>query len=159
MSIIAEEPDDNPTGLPTPRPIRLTERERREIIAERFAGVAVKDIAQRFKVNPITVWRICKGMQESAAKASDDWRSEMRSKAVKAVNAGLTAKEDPYKRGNLGVNTLKGLGEFKGENEVSIVTLVSSPGVERVAGLLETYRSPLGDTTTPCDDLTDNGAT
>jgi AcrR family transcriptional regulator len=141
MSLEEEANLQNPidlADLPPPVPFRTSEAERQAIIAERLAGVSVNDIAKRYGINPATVWRICKKTQETAAKLADDWRSKMRHKAIRGVNAGLDATDDPYKRAGIGVQVLKGLGDFRGDTDLNVVTLVSSSpaGLERVIDAL-----------------------
>ena len=45
-----------------------------------------------------------------------DYKERLKGKAVVAVEDGLECSVDPYKRCGLGVQVLKGIGEFEGEN-------------------------------------------
>ena len=50
------------------------------------------------------------------SKDLSHYREKLKGKAITAVENGLDCPDDPYKQGNLGVQVLKGLGEFNGDN-------------------------------------------
>ncbi len=108
---------------------RLSEMQKRAIIGERAAGVPLKEITARYQCDRATVYRICNQThQEVQSPIFGDWRSGLREKAVEGIHAGLDCKKDPYKRANIGVNVLKGLGDFAPEQGGNVVvsTLVSN---------------------------------
>lgn len=114
---------------------KLTEADRRNVIACYVECGSIGKTAERFELNRTTVSNLVKSVRESRASVlSPNWRENMRPKAVTAVNAGLDHNKDPYKRANIGVQVLKGLGDFRGDQDLNIVTLVtSSPaGLDRV---------------------------
>jgi len=47
-------------------------------------------------------------------------KQDLRRKAYPAVAAGLDCPKDPYKRGNLGVQVLKGTGDLFGDTNVNV---------------------------------------
>ena len=126
----------------TPEPYYLTAAEKTAIIAERMAGVKVADIAKRYKCNEVTVWRICKTMQEASKAVAREWREEQTELAIQAVNAGLVHPEDPYKRATIGVQALKGLGVYAADSaNVSVTTLVSNAPAE-VSAIVQALPKP-----------------
>lgn len=54
-----------------------------------------------------------------------DWREDLKEKSVQAIRAGLVHPKDPYKAAGIGVQTLKGLGEFESEGQVHIAALLN----------------------------------
>ena len=109
----------------------LTELEKRAICAERAGGVGLKDIADRYGVNPSTVWRVCTETQQATDTPAlgASWRADLRARAVPAITAGLDCPDDPYKRAGIGVQVLKGLGDFAPDSQQVNVTamLASAP--------------------------------
>ena len=90
---------------------------RMAMVADRISGMPITAIAEKYGVNPSTVSRTCKRFREDApesewAKTAGDYRQDFKVKAVRAVEAGLDDDRDSYKRGNLGVKVMTGLGEF-----------------------------------------------
>ena len=147
----ASESDLAPSKQSLPKPLAsssrfLTELEKRAIVAERAAGMLVKEVARRYQVDPATVWRVCKQTQLAVkSPVFGDWRSDMRVKAIDGVNAGLDCPDDPYKRANIGVNVLKGLGDFaQDQGQVNVTQLVSNLP-ESVTRLLDQVSTPLID--------------
>ena len=106
----------------------LTELQRQAIIASVVSGQTQGDVAKQFGIHRNTVCALCKSVRRlvkrgkpvalKAFVALD--RDRMRSKAAVAVEAGLDHEDDPYKRGGLGVQVLKGLGDFAPEQSVNV---------------------------------------
>ena len=132
---LAQSPPDTAADLQsTPKPLAssyrfLTESEKRAIVAERAAGMLVRDIAARYRIDPATVWRTCQKVQQdtNTPALSTSWRSEARQKAVRSVNRALDDDSDVYKSGNIGVQVLKGLGDFAPDSQqVNVTAMLSS---------------------------------
>jgi len=120
---------------------RFTEADRRAIVAYYMTCGSIRLTAEHFDCNENTVCALVKSVRKSQfSPLSEDWRENMRPRAVTAVNAGLDHTKDPYKRANIGVQVLKGLGDFRGDTDLNVVTLVSSSpaGLERVINALPT---------------------
>jgi len=62
----------------------------------------------------------------AAGLAPADWKEDMRVKAVDGINAGLTCETDAYKRGNLGVRVMVGLGYFTPDNNTNINQIINA---------------------------------
>src|SRR5262245_25487225 len=88
------------------------------IFADRSAGLTVRQLAEKYGVHANTVSSICKKFAkedprtELAQGLLSGCRDRLESKAVRALEDGLDCTDNPYKRGNLGATTLKGLGVF-----------------------------------------------
>jgi hypothetical protein len=65
-----------------------------------------------------------------------DWRADMEKRAVVAVNAGLDATEDPYKRAAVGGMALKGLRVFEPDMGVNIAAVIGQIPAEHRARYL-----------------------
>jgi len=90
------------------------------VIADRMAGLRTTEIGARYGLHRVTVSRICSRFRREEprselASPAADYKLRLKTKAISAVEAGLDDASDNYKRGNLGVVTLKGIGEFQGE--------------------------------------------
>src|SRR5262245_12950393 len=115
------------------KPYKWTDdRTKVSIIADRAAGLTVREIA-KYDMHANTVSRVCRQFAkddprtEYAQGILSGYRERLKSGAVKAVESGLDHPDDPYKRGNLGVQVLKGLGEFEQEKtSVHIANLMAS---------------------------------
>jgi hypothetical protein len=90
------------------------------IAADLATGLTRSEIARKYNISNGTVsYHIMKVRQSQMARARGerpDYKSQMLVTAVRAVNAGLRCKEDPYRRATIGVAVLKGLGEFEGDS-------------------------------------------
>ena len=113
----------------------LTELQRQAIIASVASGRSQISVAKDFGVHRNTVHALCVTVKPFVKRpdpsVSTAWRDRMRSKAVVAVEAGLDCPDDAYKRGGLGVQALKGLGDFAPEQAIN----VSAAWVQVPAGL------------------------
>ncbi len=90
------------------------------VIIDRIAGLSTVEIAQKYKLHRVTVSRICSRARREApqsefANPNADYRVELKGKAITAVKAGLDDPRDSYKRAGVGIQTLKGIGEFQGD--------------------------------------------
>ena len=93
---------------------------KQSIVADRASGMKIKDIAKKHGLHRITVGKVIKQFKRDApssmlANPVGDYKERLKGKPVVAVEDGLECSVDPYKRGGLGVQVLKGIGEFEGE--------------------------------------------
>jgi len=98
---------------------------RMAIIADRSAGLSCTAIAEKYGVDKATVSRVCSKFRQEVPKAElsidlENWKQQLREKAIAAIDAALDAAFDPYKRGSIAVQVLKGLGDFAAENAVQV---------------------------------------
>jgi len=94
---------------------KLTPQERTAIIAAVVAGTPKGEIAKHFHVHPNTISQMIrqvKTVKNPANPLNSDFRQEFRTKAIAAVKSGLDSDLDPYKRANIGVRVLEGIGEL-----------------------------------------------
>src|SRR5215831_7754486 len=107
------------------------------IFADRSAGLTVRQVAEKYGVHPNTVVSICKKFAkedprtELAQGLLSGCRESLAVKAVAALESGLDCTDNPYKRGNLGATTLKGLGVFNDDGvHVHMNQLINSVPAE-----------------------------
>lgn len=105
-------------------PGRIQPAVKRAIIAEHAQGVPRKVLALKYDVSEATVNRIWKEFIQEASdlkllteEEPQKFHSRIRAKAVRAIEAGLDHDQDPYRQGALGVQVMKGIGEFKGDHD------------------------------------------
>jgi hypothetical protein len=97
---------------------KLTEADRMAIVASRAAGVAVNELAKRYRVSRQTIHTVCSVVKKSSRQEAQEefdsitFRNRLRRKGFVAIEAGLDDSTDNYRRGSIGVQVLKGLGEF-----------------------------------------------
>jgi hypothetical protein len=109
---------------------------KQSIVADRVSGMKIKDIAKKHGLHRITVGKVIKQFKRDApasmlANPVGDYKERLKGKAIGAVENGLECPVDPYKRGGLGVQVLKGIGEF--ENERPLVGVVINIEGSRLA--------------------------
>jgi hypothetical protein len=101
-------------------------RTQRAIIADRASGLSCREIGKKYDVDSSTVSRICRRFREESPEselAKDpvaDYRSRLKTKSIRAIDAGLDDQSDNYKRGHLGVSVMKGIGEFEIDRGVHV---------------------------------------
>lgn len=109
-----------------PKPQTMTQQERDAILILHGKGATPVYIARHLNRAATTIRRVIK----TAAKIQDeapDFKETLKDKAIAAVHAGLDHDVDPYKRGGLGVNVLKGIGLFAPDGAaITINNLVAS---------------------------------
>lgn len=125
----------------------LTPRQRASIIADWGAGMPVPAIAVKYHRTAPTIYRMIHPLRTSETppemiSPTSDWRSRLRQKGVAAVEAGLDCGDDAYRRAEVGVKTLKGLGEFQGEAQTVNMMLSETPREWREAFLLPVLPGP-----------------
>jgi len=113
---------DNSQSTPSKRkPFKWTQvQEKQGIISDASMGLSQAKIAEKWGVSRATVARVLKEFKEVCPQAElskdlSHYREKLKGKAITAVENGLDCPDDPYKQGNLGVQVLKGLGEFNGD--------------------------------------------
>ena len=110
---------------------RLTPHQRSAIVAEVASGRTQTDVAKAFGVSSQTVWTLVNAVRKQTdtpalARSQQNWRDSVVAKSQVAIDAGLDHDADPYKRATLGTLVMKGVGEWAGDNQVSVfVTHVS----------------------------------
>jgi hypothetical protein len=122
---------------------RVNIETRKAVIALRTAGVSNVEVAKRFHLHAVTTSRIfCKvreAVQKDAASEAEELASyarNLRENAYRAVEAGLKDLSEPHMAARLGVQVLRGFGEFERDESavnVSVQTLVSNspPGFKK----------------------------
>lgn len=106
---------------------RLTEYERRVIVQRLLAGESPTTLSQQFPVSrqylSALKSRLRHRDRRKDAPAEFDFLSakdEIRRKAYPAVSDALDDPSDIYKRGRLGLETLRGTGDLYAENQVNV---------------------------------------
>src|SRR5262249_2440166 len=79
---------------------------RMAIIADRSAGLSCTAIAEKYGVDKATVSRICSKFRQEVPIAEmsldlENWKQQLREKAIAGLDAALDAAFDPYKRGSI----------------------------------------------------------
>ncbi len=89
-------------------------------------GHTEKQIAEKLNRQLGSIKSKILNMKKEATKAGvdHDWREDMQNRAIPAINAGLDAEEDPYKRAALGIQALKGLRVLEPDMGVNIAAIV-----------------------------------
>ena len=107
----------------------LSEAEKVAIFRDRMRGASFPQISKTYNISMITARSVIETFLEKADEQPQkvDFKEEMQTKAVVAVNDGLDCPVDPYKRANVGVQVLRGLQVFAPDGtSVQINNLVAS---------------------------------
>jgi hypothetical protein len=102
--------------------LKITESDKLAIVTARAVGVSVNELAKRYDVSRQTISSVLAGLKNAKHKDAKEefdaivYRNRLRKKAYEGVEAGLDCSDDQYKRGNLGVQVLKGVGDFNGDS-------------------------------------------
>lgn len=110
-----------PTGKTS---LKMTEAEKQTVCLMVGQGSTPAEIALKLGRALGTIQRTIAFAEAEAKKVGIDWKSVMKDKAVVAVNDALDAKEDLYKRGTLGMQALKGLGELENDGGAGNLTAI-----------------------------------
>jgi hypothetical protein len=104
---------------------------RNAIIADKAEGVSTKELAIRYDCSESTIRSIWRSFVQTSARVrsiahetQQDTRNRLKGKAVIAIESGLDCERDPYRRGALGVQVMKGIGEFKEDNSGARVAVL-----------------------------------
>ena len=108
------------------------------IVSNYLEGMKQVDIARKFDLHRVTVSKVVSRFMREAdlaenTKVSGDWKQALAERAVEAIEDGLKNRKEPYKRANLGVRVMKGLGHFNPEsvNQVGFFAQVPDAWRER----------------------------
>src|SRR5437879_2001055 len=93
------------------------------VIADRSAGLSCSAVAEKYGIDKATVSRICSRFRNQVPQAElavdlENYKEQLRRKAIAAIDAALDATFDPYKRGSIGLSVMKGLGDLAGDGAV-----------------------------------------
>ena len=114
------------------RPRYLTDAERFAIVAAVATGAVKSQLAQRFDVRPETISRLIRKVKSindpDNPLAKRNYREMLRTKAIAAITDGLDTPDDAYKRANIGVKVLEGIGEFTTTHDQDVHIEVSWAG-------------------------------
>jgi hypothetical protein len=109
---------------------------RRAVIVEKSQGLDNVEIAMRWDISTQAVARIWRDFVDSTSDTRqlgdenpDVFRKKIRRKAVKAIENGLDCDRDPYRQAGVGVQVMKGIGEFATEsnhNSVRVNVLLNA---------------------------------
>ncbi len=101
-------------------------------------GLTEAQIAEKLNRQVGSIHGKITSMKEDAKKSGldHDWREDMQNRAIKAVNAGLDATEDPYKQAQVGVQALKGLDVFRPDMGVNVAAIIGQIPAEHRARYL-----------------------
>ncbi len=100
---------------------RLDTATKNAIIADRLAGIPGEMVARKYAVHEASVARIMMQLKKLTDVKSEvhhttaDYRARLKAKSIAAIESGLDPDPDKYKAGNLGVQVMKGIGEFQGD--------------------------------------------
>lgn len=122
------------------RPVRrpVPHETRTAVLQRLFAGAKAAQVAREFGLTLIQVGRIKaweRHRREGMAMAQtargewakrDEWYEEIRGHARQAVVAGVTCEEDQYRRGELGVKVLKGIGDFAPDTATTLEAVIAT---------------------------------
>lgn len=114
---------------------RLTEAQKRAVIAAVASGETRIDVATRFGLNRNTVSDLCKSIEHiDGSDLSTGWRSrlgdELCADSVNAIKASITDRLDVHKAASTATAHLKGVGVYASEANTQVSVLVQG-----VAGL------------------------
>lgn len=109
------------TTLPTSA---ISQATRRAIIVEKSYGDSDEIIALRYDIRPSQVAKVWRNFVDSTVdvrRLGDEnpeiFKSKIRKKAVNAIENGLDCDRDPYRQANVGIQVMKGIGEFKSDDD------------------------------------------
>jgi len=95
---------------------KLAPIDEKALLASYVAGEGPTELAKRFGISRQWVSKLVNDFKRQRAGIEDidgvNYKSRLRRKAIVAVESGLDASGDPYKRARVGVNVLEGIGEF-----------------------------------------------
>jgi hypothetical protein len=112
----------------------IDEPTRKAIIADRIAGFTNSQVAAKYGVHPMTVSKFFRRFQKEAPQAeaaisATDWKQRLKVKSINAIEAGLDCQSDPYKRAGVGLQVMKGIGEFAPDTVPEVAVLLTTiPG-------------------------------
>jgi hypothetical protein len=117
------------------------------VIADRASGLSTIEIGKKYELHRVTVSRICSGFKKSVpnselAAPAEDYRTRLKVKSIKALDAALDCGQDNYKRGGIAIQVMKGIGEFQEVSFIGVQVGLAEPSTWRT-----TYRTPIAEGT------------
>ncbi len=106
----------------------LSDGEKAAILILRGRHIGIDAIADKLNRSPGTIKHFL-DMTRQLAESSGiqyDYKEDLKLKSIDAVRAGLEDEKDNYKRANIGLGVLKGIGEFANETGVQINNLIAA---------------------------------
>ena len=95
---------------------KLAPIDEKALLASYVGGEGPTELAKRFGISRQWASKIVNDFKKQRAGIEDidgvNYKARLRRKAIIAVESGLEAQDDPYKRARVGVNVLEGIGEF-----------------------------------------------
>ncbi len=115
-----------------------TQVEEKALMVLVMEGMTEKQIAEKLNRQEGSIQGKMAQMRKDAQKSGVeiDWREDMQNRAIPAINAGLDATEDPYKRAALGIQALKGLRVMEPDMGVNIAAVIGQIPAEHRARYL-----------------------
>jgi len=110
---------------------KLTEAERRAIVAEVATGKRQVAVAKQFNVSPNTVWSLVKSVRSTVngSALTADWRRKLTetlpAKSVDAIERSIGDVDDPHKAASTAIAHLKGIGVLASENQTNVNVFVN----------------------------------
>lgn len=102
---------------------------REKILKARLAGATREETARKLHVSVRTVDEVMRDARREGYLTKEvdalTWKDRLKDKSITAVEAGLNCNKDPYRRADVGVKVLKGIGEFT-ETHQGLHLLVST---------------------------------
>lgn len=133
LTVGADYPEDNPSNLSHDYNLadtfnighgKIPPAIRKAVIVEKARGTPTKLIALQLDISEESVRNIWSKFTKEAVEVSmitDEapahLKNRLKAKAVIAIENGLDWDQDPYRQGALGVQVMKGIGEFKSDHD------------------------------------------
>src|SRR2546429_1890499 len=107
---------------------KLSPDQRHALANQLLSGARTSDVARQFGVTESHVSRIRSRLRQTGPLPPSEWdyreaRENLRRRAYPAVQAGLEDGSDNYKRANIGVQVLKGVGDLTPDTAAVQVTI------------------------------------
>src|SRR5688572_21283266 len=103
---------------------KLAPIDEKALLASYVAGEGPTELAKRFGISRQWASKIVNDFKKERAGIEDidgvNYKARLRRKAIVAVESGLDAQDDPYKRARVGVNVLEGIGEFDNGRQIHV---------------------------------------
>lgn len=112
--------------------VRLSEVTKQAILSDITSGMTQESVARKYSVSVRSVGRLFHDLRNApvppiVAESNQSRRAKMVDKAYVAVEAGLDCPEDAYKRAGVGVQALKGLGEWDSDAPRNTISVLAIP--------------------------------
>lgn len=116
------------TNKKTPRK-PLTEAEKRSIVLDRVSGLTNSAVAKKYGISRALASKHYRDFMREATHAEivqtpAEFREILKNKAFTAVQAGLDCETDQYRRATIGIQVLKGIGEFQPDQVLGVGQII-----------------------------------